>query len=64
MSVELEQRVACLEKEVVDLKKSIRGGGGEKDWRTTFGMSRDDAGFEEMVRLGREIRQQDHEDGA
>ena len=29
-----------------------------------IGMSKDDPGFDEMIRLGREIRQQEHEDGA
>jgi hypothetical protein len=64
MSAELEQRVACLERELIDLKKFVQGGTAEKDWRTTFGMSRDDPGFEEMVRLGREIREQSPAGGA
>jgi hypothetical protein len=31
------------------------------DWRSTFGASAHDEGFEEMVRLGGEIRRQDRE---
>jgi len=29
----------------------------KKDWRTTIGLSKDDPGFEEMIRLGRAYRQ-------
>jgi hypothetical protein len=64
MSVQLEQRVNKIEKELVDLKKSLQVGHPEKDWRRTFGLSRDDSGFDEMIRLGQEIRQRDRPDSA
>ena len=58
----LEERVAVLEKELTDLKRIVSGKNVEKDWRKTFGMSASDAGFDEMIRLGREIREQERED--
>jgi hypothetical protein len=63
MSAGLERRMADLEKEMTDLKKTVQAEQG-KDWRKTFGMSQNDPGFEEMVRLGREIRQQERGDGS
>jgi hypothetical protein len=56
MSATLEERVAALEKELVDLKKLLRRVVVQKDWRRTFGMSADDPGLDEMLRLGREIQ--------
>ena len=64
MTTTLEERVAVLEKEMTDLKKIVIGKKVERNWRKTVGMSADDAGFEEMIRLGREIREQDREDDA
>lgn len=64
MSTTIEERVAIIEKELIRLKQIIRGAGVEKDWRKTFGMSANDPGFDEMIRLGREIRAQDQEDEA
>ena len=58
----LEQRVTVIEKELRDLKRIVSGKKVEKDWRKTFGMSASDPGFDEMIRLGREIREQDRED--
>jgi hypothetical protein len=48
MHITIEERVAIL----------------EKDWRKTFGMSANDPGFDNMIRLGREIREQDQKDDA
>ena len=62
MSATIEERVAMLEKELLNLKQLIRSTRVEKDWRKTFGLSANDPGFDEMIRLGREIRKQDRED--
>ena len=59
----LEERVAVLEKELSELKKALFEKKVEKDWRKTVGMSANDPGFDEMIRLGREYREQQHEDG-
>jgi hypothetical protein len=64
MSTTIEERVAILEKELIRLKQIIQGTHVEQDWRKTFGMSANDPGFDEMIRLGREIRAQDQEDEA
>lgn len=57
MSQTLEQRVEGLEKKLADLTSQFRDvPAGKKDWRRTFGLSHDDAGFEEMVQLGQEYR--------
>jgi hypothetical protein len=63
MSTTIEERVATLEKELTHLKQLIQGTRVEKDWRKTFGMSANDPGFDEMVCLGRKIREQDQDDG-
>ena len=59
MSTSIEERVATLEKELNDLKQLIQGSRVEKDWRKTFGLSTNDPGFDEMIRLGRDIREQE-----
>jgi len=64
MGISIEERVATLEKELNDLKQLIQGTRVEKDWRKTFGLSANDPGFDEMIRLGREIREQEQEDDA
>jgi len=64
MSTSIEERVATLEKELKDLKQLLQGTRVEKDWRKTFGLSADDPGFDEMIRLGRDIREQEQEDDA
>jgi hypothetical protein len=45
-----------LERQVRALTKAIHGSKRRRDWRATFGTSAGDDGFEEMIRLGREIR--------
>lgn len=55
----VEERVAMLEKELTKLKQFIQGARVAKGWRKTFGLSANDPGFDEMIRLGREIRAQD-----
>lgn len=61
MSVPLEARVAAIEKELHDLKESIGVVRTDKDWRKTFGMSANDPGFDEMIRLGAKIRREDRD---
>jgi hypothetical protein len=56
MSTTIEERVAILEKELTSLKQVIQSTLLEKDWRKTCGMSANDPGFDDMIRLGREIR--------
>ena len=58
---DLEQRVAVLEKKFTDLKNLLQPKPREKDWLRTVGMFADDPHFEEMVRLGREYREQENE---
>jgi hypothetical protein len=62
MRANLEERVTVLEKELTDLKRTLQHTRIEKDWRKTFAMSANDPGFEEMIRLGRQIREKDQED--
>lgn len=64
MSTDLEHRVTTLENEMSDVKQLLAGAGRQKDWRKSVGTSKDDPGFDEMIRLGREIRQQEREEGA
>jgi hypothetical protein len=63
MSETLEVRVETLEREVSGMKAMLRSRQQVKDWRATFGMSRNDPDYEELVRLGREIRDQQSEGG-
>ena len=63
MSGTLETRVEALEQEVTVIKAMLAGRQRVKDWRKTFGMSRNDPAFDELVRLGREIREQQREEG-
>ena len=63
MSSTLETRVEALEQEITGIKAILGGAQRVKDWRMTFGMSRNDPDFAELVRLGREIRAQQREGG-
>jgi len=57
MSQALEKRVEVLEKRLDRLTTQLLKNKPRKnDWRQTFGLSRDDEGFDEMVRLGRKYR--------
>lgn len=56
MDATLVKRVENLETEMIGLKANVLRKQPDRDWRSTFGMSPDDPGFEEMIRLGREIR--------
>ena len=53
----LEQRLAVLEKEVAELKHSVRPG---PNWfERVSGSMKNEPDFDEVLRLGREIRQAD-----
>ena len=54
----LEERVATLEKEFATLKQVVAPNIPRKDWRDTFGMFADDPEFDDVLRRGREFRQQ------
>jgi len=56
MAASLKDRVGELERKVIALEKALAHTTRQLDWRTTFGIAADDDGFEEMIRLGREVR--------
>lgn len=62
MDGSLAERMERLEKEVERIKSEIAGQPGRKDWRAWFGSAKDDPGFDEMIRLGKEYRQGLRED--
>jgi len=64
MSTTIEERVAILEQELTKLKHLIQDTWSARDWRKTVGMSANDPGFDDMIRLGRAIREQDQDDDA
>jgi hypothetical protein len=54
----LEKRVDELEQKLSDLAAQFADARPRtKDWRRTFGLSRSDAGFREMLSLGRAYRE-------
>lgn len=57
MPTTLKERVDALERKVAELAETVAGP-GKKDWRRTFGTSRSDAGFDEMIELGHQVREQ------
>ena len=58
MSQTIEKRVEELEHKFTDLTAQFADvKSRQKDWRRTFGMSRADEGFKEMLSLEREYRQ-------
>jgi hypothetical protein len=59
---QLEQRVSELEREVSELRRELRPLRALGSIEETFGMFSDDPEFNEMVRLGREFREQANED--
>ena len=61
MQATLQDRVEALEEQAPALTEIVEGKKVAKDWRSTVGWARDDEGFDEMVRLGEEIRQKDRE---
>jgi hypothetical protein len=58
MSQTLERRVEELEHKLAELTTQFADvKSRQKDWRRTFGLSRGDEGFKEMMSLGRDYRQ-------
>jgi uncharacterized Zn finger protein len=56
----LEQRVSALEKEVAELKRHVKPRESARNWvERISGSFKDDPEFEEVIRLGREIREAD-----
>lgn len=60
---QLEQRVRVLEREVGELRSELKPLRPLGDVQATFGMFSEDPGFEEIVRLGREYRNQANSEG-
>ena len=57
MAQTLEKRVETLEQKLAQLTRRVANRQPhKKDWRRTFGLSRGDDGFQEMMRLGRQHR--------
>ncbi len=58
MSRTLGKRVEVLEHKLAELTNGVAAWKPrKKDWQKTFGLSRGDDGFKEMVQLGRQYRQ-------
>jgi hypothetical protein len=54
----LEQRVAVIERELLELKAE-RGNGRVKDWRRTVGMFTDNPGMKELFAEAMKLREAD-----
>lgn len=59
---DLESRVATLERELAQVKQRMDSAVDPDAWRGTFGMFADDPEFDEVLRLGREYREQANQD--
>jgi len=59
---QLEQRVHDLERQVAELRGELKPLRPMASVQETFGMFAEDPGFEEVVRLGREYRNQVNSD--
>ncbi|HMC88352.1 MAG TPA: hypothetical protein VKI17_02340 [Gemmataceae bacterium] len=57
--LEMEQRIARLEKEIERIKARLPDHSELPWWQQTAGMFKGDKAFAEIVRLGREIREAD-----
>ena len=55
---QLEYRLASLEDQFAKWKAHAEHDRPKGDWRATFGMFADDPGFDEILQLGREYREQ------
>ena len=62
METELKTRVERLEKQVRELSAFVHASAGRDSWQATFGLSANDPGFDEMIRLGRDFRNKDGPD--
>jgi hypothetical protein len=58
---QLEQRVVELEQQLQELRQQVGPLVANGRWRDTFGMFADDTEFDEVLKLGREYRQQCNE---
>ncbi len=57
MPLNLEQRMDALERQVGALADRLaKASPGSKHWRASFGLSKDDPEFDEMIRLGQLYR--------
>ena len=56
----LEERIAILEREFEAFKLRLNPAGTATSWRETFGMFARDPDFEEVLRLGREFREEEN----
>ena len=60
----IEERLADVEKDVTELKLGFSRLGDKRDWIDRIvGSFKDDPEFDEILRLGREIRRADRPDG-
>lgn len=56
----IEERLTALEREMAGLKRQLRGADGHETWlEGVAGSFRDDDEFDEILRLGRDIRAAD-----
>ena len=55
---QLEQRISDLERQVAELRAGHDSTQRPRDVEATFGMLGDDTDFQEIVRLGRQYREQ------
>lgn len=60
MLQQLEKRVDALERDVAELREQMRHRQPFLSMRDTFGMFANDPEFDEIVRLGREYRDQEN----
>ncbi|HUE70355.1 MAG TPA: hypothetical protein VMP01_05645 [Pirellulaceae bacterium] len=58
---ELEQRVHQLEREMDELRRIVKPADSKCAMLSGFGMFANDPDFDEVVRLGREYRQQEND---
>ncbi len=57
MSTNVEGRLTKIERELDQLKAAVEGSGAKLGWMSRLiGSHKDDPGFDEIVRLGKEIR--------
>jgi hypothetical protein len=62
MTKSIEERVAKVEKEIERLKDQSKGSKDKSNWISDIsGSFKDDAEFDEILRLGREERQTDQD---
>ena len=61
---QLEQRVNDLERQLAELRDRLDVPRGPESVEQTFGLMGDDSEFDEIVRLGREYRQQANDENS